>query len=195
MLYGETSRGFCRICYDLKQESEIFRRSGCSHSFCSECISNYVASQLQNNVLRVNCPNPGCEVELEPRNLGGIVPNQVIARWESARDSSMKQHYKGHKKRSKSEKRMDKMFLELAKTKTWKRCPQCSAYVEKAEGCSHIQCRCGCDFCHICGKRWKNQDPCMCCLRSPPRPANASGLWARLICCFKPGSLRLGLDA
>ncbi|KAK4226411.1 hypothetical protein QBC38DRAFT_366525 [Podospora fimiseda] len=35
----------------------------------------------------------------------------------------------------------------------WKRCPKCKEVVEKNAGCSHIKCRCGCDFCYVCGNK------------------------------------------
>jgi E3 ubiquitin-protein ligase RNF144 len=37
--------------------------------------------------------------------------------------------------------REDLMAMELAKNKRWKRCPKCSFYVEKSEGCTRISCR------------------------------------------------------
>jgi len=37
--------------------------------------------------------------------------------------------------------REDLQVLDLAKNKSWRRCPKCRFYVEKNEGCSHISCR------------------------------------------------------
>ncbi|XP_045821853.1 E3 ubiquitin-protein ligase RSL1-like [Trifolium pratense] len=37
--------------------------------------------------------------------------------------------------------REDLMAMELAKNKRWKRCPKCSYYVEKSDGCTRISCR------------------------------------------------------
>jgi len=37
--------------------------------------------------------------------------------------------------------REDLQVLDLAKNKSWRRCPKCIFYVEKTEGCSHISCR------------------------------------------------------
>ncbi|KAI0428941.1 hypothetical protein F5Y09DRAFT_332188 [Xylaria sp. FL1042] len=43
---------------------------------------------------------------------------------------------------------------ELAEEAGWKRCPRCLAFVEHADGCQHMTCRCGAEFCYVCGARW-----------------------------------------
>ncbi|RZC01363.1 E3 ubiquitin-protein ligase RNF144A [Glycine soja] len=50
--------------------------------------------------------------------------------------------------------REDLMVMELAKNKNWKRCPKCSFYVERIDGCTRITCRCGNEFCYACGSSW-----------------------------------------
>ncbi|XP_062193131.1 E3 ubiquitin-protein ligase RSL1-like [Phragmites australis] len=50
--------------------------------------------------------------------------------------------------------REDMMLLEMAKGKKWKRCPRCDFFVEKDQGCLHITCRCGFEFCYGCGQKW-----------------------------------------
>ncbi|KAF9616150.1 hypothetical protein IFM89_028616 [Coptis chinensis] len=47
--------------------------------------------------------------------------------------------------------RDDRMVIELAKKKNWRRCPSCKFLVEKTDGCLHINCRCGFQFCYGCG--------------------------------------------
>ncbi|KAK6153844.1 hypothetical protein DH2020_013483 [Rehmannia glutinosa] len=48
----------------------------------------------------------------------------------------------------------DLMVHELAKRNGWQRCPSCKFYVEKNEGCLHMTCRCGFEFCYACGETW-----------------------------------------
>ncbi|KAI7735472.1 hypothetical protein M8C21_017830 [Ambrosia artemisiifolia] len=50
----------------------------------------------------------------------------------------------------------DEMAVALAKKKNWKRCPNCSFFVEKTEGCVHITCRCKYEFCYTCGAKWSH---------------------------------------
>lgn len=63
-----------------------------------------------------------------------------------------------------SEKEKDEnMLFKLAKENDWKRCTKCSQIVEKTSGCDHITCRCGYQFCYICGSEWKGlAQPCKC---------------------------------
>lgn len=57
-----------------------------------------------------------------------------------------------YQKLSKDEReKEDIMLRNLAKNQRWQRCPTCKFYVEKAEGCLYMKCRCGIAFCYSCG--------------------------------------------
>ncbi|KAI1881441.1 hypothetical protein JX265_000267 [Neoarthrinium moseri] len=47
-------------------------------------------------------------------------------------------------------------ILEQAKEYGWQRCYNCKTMVELKEGCNHMTCRCGSEFCMICGSKWKS---------------------------------------
>jgi IBR domain, a half RING-finger domain len=68
----------------------------------------------------------------------------------------------------------DRQVLQLAEKLEWQSCAQCWTVVELADGCHHImllaptasreslryvltasRCRCGAEFCYVCGKTWK----------------------------------------
>ncbi|KAF0899763.1 hypothetical protein E2562_024086 [Oryza meyeriana var. granulata] len=51
--------------------------------------------------------------------------------------------------------REDLLLVEAARNGKWKRCPRCRFYVEKSNGCLHITCRCGFEFCYGCGNSWQ----------------------------------------
>lgn len=36
----------------------------------------------------------------------------------------------------------------------WRRCGQCKIFIEKTEGCRHMTCRCGYNFCYSCARQW-----------------------------------------
>lgn len=50
----------------------------------------------------------------------------------------------------------------LAEEEGWKRCFNCQALVEHREACQHMTCRCGTEFCYVCGLRWKT---CRCTMQ------------------------------
>ncbi|KAF8536386.1 hypothetical protein BDD12DRAFT_796103 [Trichophaea hybrida] len=50
-------------------------------------------------------------------------------------------------------------LFDVAETEKWQRCFQCGTVVQLQIGCYHITCRCGGQFCYICGVKWKN---CTC---------------------------------
>lgn len=60
---------------------------------------------------------------------------------------------------------VDAKFHLLAKNSRWKRCIKCKHMIELAEGCNHMTCRCGFEFCYVCGAEWKNKKAtCNCVL-------------------------------
>ncbi|KAF2197062.1 ariadne RING finger [Delitschia confertaspora ATCC 74209] len=49
--------------------------------------------------------------------------------------------------------------LDLAAHQGWRRCFACRALVEISTGCNHMTCKCGAQFCYICGEPWRS---CRC---------------------------------
>jgi len=45
----------------------------------------------------------------------------------------------------------DRMLEEWAGNVGAKRCTRCKFWVQKNEGCNHMTCRCGYEFCYVCG--------------------------------------------
>ncbi|OTA94345.1 hypothetical protein M434DRAFT_42138, partial [Hypoxylon sp. CO27-5] len=45
----------------------------------------------------------------------------------------------------------EELFLQLAASKGWKRCPNCLKVISKAGGCNHVACQCGQWMCYACG--------------------------------------------
>ncbi|KAI9071307.1 hypothetical protein K1719_046736 [Acacia pycnantha] len=84
---GESSSSVpfvCEICADTKTANESFNISGCSHAYCTGCVVRYVGSKLQENVVNIRCPVPGCGGLLEPEDCRGILPREVYDRWRVA---------------------------------------------------------------------------------------------------------------
>ncbi len=52
----------------------------------------------------------------------------------------------------------DLAFLEFIRGAKYKMCPFCNFWVEKTDGCDHMSCRCGKEFCYRCGGVYRNCD-------------------------------------
>ena len=81
---SHSSQTLCMICMDGKVTSEMFTNNSCTHSFCADCISQYVATKLQENISSVKCPDPNCRDLLEPQCCRDIIPQEVFDRWGDA---------------------------------------------------------------------------------------------------------------
>ncbi|XP_058199702.1 E3 ubiquitin-protein ligase RSL1-like isoform X1 [Rhododendron vialii] len=57
----------------------------------------------------------------------------------------------------------DAKLKSLARKNLWRQCVKCSHMVELTEGCNHITCRCGHQFCYICGAEWRNKKATCAC--------------------------------
>ena len=44
--------------------------------------------------------------------------------------------------------------LRVSELNGWRRCVSCRTMVELSAGCRHITCKCGAQFCYVCGVRW-----------------------------------------
>ncbi|KAK3135932.1 hypothetical protein QOZ80_5BG0425480 [Eleusine coracana subsp. coracana] len=59
----------------------------------------------------------------------------------------------------------DAKLQNLAKKRLWHQCVKCKHMIELAEGCYHMTCVCGHEFCYTCGKAWKDKKAtCSCVL-------------------------------
>ncbi|KAK1769978.1 hypothetical protein QBC33DRAFT_512647 [Phialemonium atrogriseum] len=62
----------------------------------------------------------------------------------------------------------------LAEEEGWRRCHKCSVLVEHREACQHMTCRCGAQFCYVCGAPW-----CTCSCNMEALEAHKSAARAR----------------
>ncbi|KAK1263390.1 hypothetical protein QJS04_geneDACA013581 [Acorus gramineus] len=81
---------FCGVCMDEKPSEDMFKNTNspscATHSFCHDCISRYIAAQLQENISMssIRCPEIGCMGTLEPEFCRAFVPPEVFERWDKA---------------------------------------------------------------------------------------------------------------
>ncbi|OAP59450.1 hypothetical protein AYL99_06748 [Fonsecaea erecta] len=53
-------------------------------------------------------------------------------------------------------------LFELGVEEEWSQCPTCGNMVEKTEGCKHMDCVCGVEFCYVCGTLFDENSRCGC---------------------------------
>jgi len=114
-------------------------------------MNNFLLNNIDNYS---SCPTPGCEYLFffNPGEFDFLCPWCNKRYCLNCKDEWHKgltcQEYKD----SRNEKKLDAQFLSFVKGAKFKVCPKCKYWVEKSHGCNHMRCRCGADFCYICGK-------------------------------------------
>ncbi|KAI5199025.1 hypothetical protein E4T38_07250 [Aureobasidium subglaciale] len=108
---------------------------------------------------RIYCPAKGCGQWIKPANIHKL-NGRKYGRCPSCRTKvctlcNNKFHTNGDCPNDPDTKRL----VDMAKEKGRQRCHNCRAMVELKEGCNHMTCRCGADFCMICASPWKT---CAC---------------------------------
>ena len=157
----------------------------CGHSFCKKCIHDYVIYKI--SVLQeITCPQEDCAFSIDAgsrcfqdipedykkkyrkyllwrqtidnpnlrlcpaENCEGVIETNVSYACQACRTLFCKEcMLKAH------EGPCDANFQN--NFKEWKRCPSCSMFIEKAEGCNHMTCRCGHQFCYVCLLDWQEE--------------------------------------
>ena len=108
---------------------------------------------LNNNDEYSSCPTPGCEYMFffHPGEHNFLCPlchkNYCLNCKDDWHSGMTCQQYKD----SRDVNKLDNQFFEFVKGAKFKMCPKCKYWVEKNQGCNHMRCRCGADFCYLCG--------------------------------------------
>ncbi|KAH7328294.1 hypothetical protein B0I35DRAFT_14267 [Stachybotrys elegans] len=107
---------------------------------------------------RIYCPAKKCGEWIKPANIQKV-DGRKMARCSHCRTKVCGTcNGKWHSSRDCPKDEETNQFLQQAQEEGWQRCYRCKAMVELKEGCNHMTCRCGAQFCMICGIKWKNCD-------------------------------------
>ncbi|KAI0972602.1 hypothetical protein F4678DRAFT_471589 [Xylaria arbuscula] len=102
------------------------------------------------------CPRPNCREWIRPADLRHHSNGRTSATCRKCNTEICGLCYnKWHKSRHCPTDTDTAQFEKVAKEAGWKRCFNCQAMVELKEGCNHMTCRCGAQFCMMCGSKWK----------------------------------------
>ena len=114
-------------------------------------MNNFIMS---NNDEYSSCPTPGCEYMFffNPGEHNFLCPlcnkNYCLNCKDEWHRGLTCQQYKD----SRDVNKLDNQFFQFVKGAKFKMCPKCKYWVEKNQGCNHMRCRCGADFCYLCGE-------------------------------------------
>ncbi|KAI0817384.1 hypothetical protein GGR55DRAFT_620202 [Xylaria sp. FL0064] len=105
------------------------------------------------------CPRANCRERIRPADLRHHSNGRTSATCRKCNTEICGLCYhKWHKSRRCPADADTARFEKVAKEAGWKRCYHCQAMVELKEGCNHMTCRCGAQFCMMCGSKWKACD-------------------------------------
>ncbi|KAI5322223.1 hypothetical protein L3X38_031295 [Prunus dulcis] len=128
---------------------------------------------------KVYCPNPRCSALMSKKEVLEYTKTTFVHAEQTGARRCMKCHYYfcinckvpwhfnmtcyDYKRSHPYPHPEDQLLNSLATTKLWRQCVKCNHMVELAEGCYHITCRCGYEFCYTCGAEWKNKKATCSC--------------------------------
>ncbi|CAL8999446.1 unnamed protein product [Prunus brigantina] len=128
---------------------------------------------------KVYCPNPRCSALMSKKEVLEYTKTTFVRAEQTGARRCMKCHYYfcinckvpwhfnmtcyDYKRSHPYPHREDQLLNSLATKKLWRQCVKCNHMVELAEGCYHITCRCGYEFCYTCGAEWKNKKATCSC--------------------------------
>ncbi|KAJ0113923.1 hypothetical protein J7T55_010167 [Diaporthe amygdali] len=105
---------------------------------------------------RIYCPKKGCSEFIRPEDIRHADDGRKYGRCDKCKTKvCVRCNGRWHNGRDCPKDEDTVMFLAQAKEEGWQCCFRCKAMVELKEGCNHMTCRCGAEFCMICGARWK----------------------------------------
>ena len=144
----ETEIGECGIC----TERETLLRTGCGsysfrsdsygpHRFCGDCLKGWIGSKLNDSCVLIKCPHEGCKKTLTFASIERIAGPETFDRFLALAERDYT---------AKSDEILKDPLLSKWAEDHMKQCPNCRQLVERSEGCAHISCVCGADWCFNC---------------------------------------------
>ncbi|KAI8624302.1 hypothetical protein F5Y19DRAFT_322923 [Xylariaceae sp. FL1651] len=163
---------WCRVCLKRRFELSI---SDTQHMPPKCCTPDYIPLKHVNRLFndgfkrtwnqkfaefsardRIHCPSKRCRELIQPNQIRHYKTGRSSATCRGCNTRICCACYnKWHESKHCPADEETVQFLKTAKEEGWQRCYKCTAMVELKEGCNHMTCRCGAEFCMICGERWK----------------------------------------
>ncbi|KAI0374372.1 hypothetical protein BV20DRAFT_913326, partial [Pilatotrama ljubarskyi] len=165
-------------------DESLFPPTCCNTRIVLADVERYLGAALQDRFRdkerefgtsnRVYCCNRRCSVFLCAATAGSVSGVSTYCSACGSRTCTTCKEYAHPGSSCRPLATSDDAVLKLGETKGWKRCPSCRHLVSVEEGCYHVKCRCGKEFCYRCGRMWKG---CHCDLfYVPPEEGSEDGV-------------------
>jgi hypothetical protein len=122
------------------------------HAFCAPCIGKFVALKIEDGIDHLTCPEPGCTNAIGEKMRKGLLTKGFLS-------AAQIQRLKDLQNVSRIA-RLREIFLSPDDTlhdfliDTTQACPHCFMITERTQGCSHMTCSCGGEYCWTCGEAY-----------------------------------------
>ncbi|XP_047330977.1 E3 ubiquitin-protein ligase RSL1-like [Impatiens glandulifera] len=182
---------YCLCCMKQHVEVQLLNgilpkcpHEGCKSSLTPESCKQFLPSKLYDILMqrvteasipamrRIYCPNPKCSVLMSSTlvlrsghtneaikcvNCRMLFCGHCKVPWHS--NMSCETYVMLYPNQTEG----DAKLKSVAAQNKWRQCFKCKNMVELREGCYHIYCRCGHEFCYTCGAEWRNKGAtCKC---------------------------------
>jgi hypothetical protein len=171
----------------------------CNHlrNFCSHCLRGHVASRLTDNFWNIRCPFVGsnderCTYVLVEADLKKVLDRPedepLLIQYEKLRVAdhseylqeilSSRSSFPSSSDCSSESGSSESNGFEHWAGNSCQACPRCLVVVRKEDGCDHMVCRCGTEFCFRCGGPYCETvgPPCVCSAMKDRRETQL-GFW------------------
>lgn len=114
-------------------------------------VTKYKAKIIERSTPNpIYCAKPGCATFVPPDHITGPLAKCPKCQFVTCKMCRNPEH-KGVCPPDES----GGMLMKLAGNKNWTQCQRCKSMVERHEGCLHMTCTCGHEFCYNCGNVWE----------------------------------------
>jgi len=191
----------CPICFEEPesafQYAEVYTHSWSNHDrcdahgICGPCMRRHVEVKLlDDGVWNIRCPGEGCRYQLLERDVD-------LALATSEREARAKKVYATLRNQNGSLRLQSALAAAVDEgpdSWVWRECqacPQCNVLAYRADGCSHLACRCGCHYCFVCGGpsgQFGHEHVYDCCCSELELGWSGSRAYLSAWMCFKAGT-------
>jgi len=137
-----------------------------AHEICWSCLQQYVENKvLDDGIWHIRCPGVGCCYHLVDEDVSAALHQS------SRREETLQRHelLRGQTCGARLEELMAMAGSDPSQAwllRECQVCPRCFVLARREDGCTHLVCRCGCDYCYGCGAphdlRFDEARGCLC---------------------------------